>query len=126
MTDEQLDNLKSDYKKFFNLVYNGRIGNDNKTDGSKFVGRGFNQLTGKSNYKKYGDMIGVDLVNNPDILLQNDIAAEVAVKFLLSKGVPEFDNPNQSTIHFADVNSGTPKRRARKNSLTQLNNFDIV
>lgn len=126
LTDEQLNELKSDYDKFFNFVYNGRIGNNTKNDGSKFVGRGFNQLTGKGNYKKYGDMIGIDLVNNPDILLQDNIAAEVAVKFLLSKGVPEFDNPNQSTIHFADVNSGTPKRRARKNSLTQLNNFDIA
>jgi putative chitinase len=126
LTDQELDNLKSDYNKFFNLVYNGRIGNDGKNDGSKYVGRGFNQLTGKGNYKKYGDIVGIDLVNNPEVLLQDDIAAEVAVKFLMSKGVPVFDDPNQATIYFADVNSGSPMRMARRNSLEQLRNFDIV
>ena len=68
MDDIELNKLKKNYDKFFDLVYNGRIGNNNKSDGSKFVGRGFNQLTGKSNYRKYSKLLGVDLVNNPDLL----------------------------------------------------------
>ena len=124
MSDSELNNLKRDYDKFFNLVYNGRIGNNNKNDGSKYVGRGYNQLTGKANYQKYGNKVGIDIVSDPDKMLDDKTAAEVAVKFLISKGVPEFSNPKESTLYFADVNSGSPKRRARENSIEELQKFD--
>jgi len=126
MSDSELNNLKKDYDKFFDFVYNGRIGNNNENDGSKYVGRGYNQLTGKANYEKYGNKVGIDIVNNPDKMLDDKIAAEVAVKFLTSKGVPEFRNPKEATLYFADVNSGSPKRRARENSIEELQKFDIV
>ena len=126
MSDSELNTLKNNYDEFFNLVYNGRIGNNNETDGSKYVGRGYNQLTGKGNYEKYGTIVGKDLVGNPDIMLDDDIAAEVAVKFLTKKGVPTFSNPKEATLYFADVNSGSPKRRARENSVKELQKFDIV
>lgn len=126
MSDSELNNLKKDYNKFFDFVYNGRIGNNNENDGSKYVGRGYNQLTGKANYEKYGNKVGIDIVNNPDKMLDDKIAAEVAVKFLTSKGVPEFRNPKEATLYFADVNSGSPKRRARENSIEELQKFDIV
>src|SRR6056300_1562157 len=66
MSDSELNNLKKDYDKFFDFVYNGRIGNNNENDGSKYVGRGDNQLTGKANDEKYGNKVGIDIVNNPD------------------------------------------------------------
>jgi len=126
MSDSELNDLKKDYDKFFNLVYNGRIGNNNKNDGSKYVGRGYNQLTGKANYQKYGNKVGIDIVSDPDKMLDDKTAAEVAVKFLISKGVPEFSNPKESTLYFADVNSGSPKRRAREHSIEELQKFDIA
>jgi len=126
LSDSELNNLKRDYDRFFDFVYNGRIGNNNENDGSKYVGRGYNQLTGKANYEKYGNKVGIDIVNNPDKMLDDEIAAEVAVKFLTSKGVPEFRNPKEATLYFADVNSGSPKRRARENSIEELQKFDIV
>ena len=126
MSDSELNDLKKDYDKFFNLVYNGRIGNNNKNDGSKYVGRGYNQLTGKANYRKYGNKVGIDIVSDPDKMLDDKTAAEVAVKFLISKGVPEFSNPKESTLYFADVNSGSPKRRAREHSIEELQKFDIA
>lgn len=126
LSDDELNELKSDYDKFFNFVYNGRIGNNNENDGSKYVGRGYNQLTGKSNYEKYGNAVGKDLVSNPDIMLDDDVAAEVAVKFLTKKGTPDFNDPKEATIYYADVNSGSPKRRARENSMEELQKFDIA
>jgi len=126
MSDSELNSLKKDYDRFFDFVYNGRIGNNNENDGSRYVGRGYNQLTGKGNYEKYGRIVGKDLVSNPDIMLDDDVAAEVAVKFLTNKGVPEFRNPKEATLYFADVNSGSPKPRARKNSIEELQKFDIV
>jgi len=44
-----------------------------------FYGRGFVQLTWQSNYKKMGDWLGIDLVNNPDLALQPEVAAKILV-----------------------------------------------
>lgn len=53
-------------------------------DGWKYRGRGFNQITFKASYEKYGKMVGVDLVANPDQLNEVPTAAALAVKFLLN------------------------------------------
>ena len=50
-------------------------------EGYLYRGRGYNQLTGKANYKKYGDLVGVNLVANPDKLNDPKIAADVAIEF---------------------------------------------
>ena len=42
-------------------------------NGLPYFGRGLIQLTGKSNYKKYGDLIGVDLVNDGNKALEQKI-----------------------------------------------------
>ncbi len=126
LSNSELNNLKKDYNKFFDFVYNGRIGNNNVNDGSKYVGRGFNQLTGKANYEKYGSQVGIDLVSNPDVLLDDDVAAEVAVKFLTKKGSKKFTDPNDATQYYADINSGSPKKRARQSSMEELQKFDLV
>ena len=53
-----------------NVVYESRMGNGNRNtgDGWRFRGRGYLGLTGKSNYKAFGDFIGVDLIKNPDLV----------------------------------------------------------
>jgi len=58
--------------------------NDNPGDGWNYRGRGFNQVTFKSLYKKYGEAAGIDIVSNPDLLNDVPTAAVVAVKFLLN------------------------------------------
>lgn len=44
-----------------------------------YYGRGFVQLTWKANYQKYGDLLGIDLVNNPDLALEPQTAAFILV-----------------------------------------------
>ena len=53
-----------------NIVYSNRIGNGDRASGEgwKFRGRGYIQLTGKVNYKAFGDYIGVDLIKEPDLV----------------------------------------------------------
>ena len=53
-----------------NIVYESRMGNGNRNtgDGWRFRGRGYLQLTGKTNYKSFGDFIGVNLLVNPDLV----------------------------------------------------------
>jgi predicted chitinase len=82
MSDGQINQLKADPEKFFNYVYGGQLGNA-PNEGYLYRGRGFIQLTGKANYKRYGDMIGVDLVKNPDLISTNpEIAAKVSVAYM--------------------------------------------
>lgn len=56
------------------------LGNLSPGDGVKFAGRGYVQLTGKSNYARAGAALGADLVNNPALALQPDIAAAIMVQ----------------------------------------------
>ncbi len=74
--------------KPFDLYDNRRdIGNQGPPDGESFKGRGFVQLTGRANYLKYGKAIGLgrQLVDNPDLANDPEIAARLLVKFLKDK-----------------------------------------
>ena len=69
-----------------NTVYGGgkgqSLGNTEPGDGYKYRGRGFVHITGKNNYAKVGQSLGIDLVNHPE-LASNDpnVMAAVAVDF---------------------------------------------
>lgn len=50
-----------------------------------YYGRGYVQLTWDYNYKKYGDMLGIDLLGNPDKVMDPNIALFILVDGM-SKG----------------------------------------
>ena len=58
-----------------------KLGNVEPGDGYKYRGRGFAQMTGKTNYQKYGEKLGLDLVNQPDLASDPCVAALVAVLY---------------------------------------------
>lgn len=70
-------------------LYDNRtdLGNKGKGDGDKFKGRGFIQLTGRSNYIKFSKAlkIGTELVNNPDKANDPEIAAKILALFIKDK-----------------------------------------
>lgn len=70
-------------------LYDNRadLGNKGNGDGDKFKGRGFVQLTGRSNYTKYSKSLGLDtqLVKNPDLANDPEIAAKILASFLKDK-----------------------------------------
>jgi len=67
-------------------LYDSRadLGNQGPPDGERFKGRGFIQLTGRANYLKHGQDIGLgdELVNNPDLANDPTIAGKLLASFL--------------------------------------------
>lgn len=66
------------------------LGNSQPGDGAKYKGRGFVQLTGKSNYLQHGQLIGLGarLVEQPDLANDPDTAAALLASFLKVKENP--------------------------------------
>jgi putative chitinase len=88
-------NLSESYakqpEKIASRVYGGRMGNGDEStkEGYKFRGRGYIQLTGKSNYVNFTKFIGEDCVSNPDL---------VATKYPLASAAFFFNNNNLWSI----------------------------
>lgn len=57
-------------KAIANRVYANRMGNgpESSGDGWKFRGRGILQITGKNNYSRFAEYVGLDLEEVPDFL----------------------------------------------------------
>jgi predicted chitinase len=103
LSDSELNSLKKDQVKFWDRVYgesdptgaSQKMGNTEPGDGYKYRGRGFNGITFKSNYKKYTDLlrkngVNANLVQNPELLTDPEIAAEVnALYFVEQLSSPE-------------------------------------
>ena len=73
-----------------------------------YYGRGFVQITWEANYKKFGELLGIDLVNNPDLALE----PENAVKILVI-GMRDGLFTGYSLKHFF-TNDGNNFKKARK------------
>ncbi|QDH83648.1 chitinase [Achromobacter phage Motura] len=61
--------------------YEGRkdLGNLQPGDGFRFRGRGFIQVTGRTNYRQAGQYIGIDLEADPDLASDPDVAVKIAL-----------------------------------------------
>lgn len=71
-------------------AYEGRkdLGNTQPGDGVRYKGRGWIQLTGRANYLKYGKLIGVDLVNNPELAELPENAEKLAIAYWMDRVRP--------------------------------------
>jgi predicted chitinase len=100
-------------------------------DGFKYRGRGFNQITFKNIYAEYGQQLGLDLVNNPDLLLQPKIAAEATFLFMQTAfkygKIPnavsvwnKYTSVDEAIVAFCKANAGNV-RQATSNVIDQIN-----
>ena len=78
-------------EKIANRVYSSRMGNGDEASGEgwKYRGRGYIQLTGKSNYTKFDGTVGDDITGNPDL---------VATKYPLASAAFFFNSNSLWTI----------------------------
>ncbi|WP_250501384.1 hypothetical protein [Caballeronia sp. GAWG1-5s-s] len=75
----------------FDLYDNRKdLGNKGAPDGERFKGRGFIQLTGRTNYATYGRRLPVpiDLVASPERAGDTTVAAHLLALFLADKELP--------------------------------------
>ena len=74
-------------EKLANFVYAGRMGNLEDGDGYTYRGRGLIQITGREMYAKCGNALGIDLIDNPDLLLTPEYATLSAAWFWNKHGL---------------------------------------
>jgi len=87
------------------------LGLDKK--GLPYFGRGLVQLTGKGNYELFGGIIGVDLINNGDLALEEKNSYNIAIEYM-SRIIPGKKNSTFGYVKEGDfvkarksVNGGT-------------------
>ncbi|MGD1902736.1 MAG: peptidoglycan-binding protein [Geitlerinemataceae cyanobacterium] len=56
------------------------LGNIYWGDGPRYKGRGYVQITGRTNYKRWSQLLGVDLVGQPHLASEPDLAAQIVVQ----------------------------------------------
>jgi predicted chitinase len=83
-----------------------RLGNTQPGDGFRYRGRGPIQITGRANYEKYGDLLGVDLVGNPDLAATPQYAFSTAGLFWKLNGLNELADVQDFTAITKRINGG--------------------
>lgn len=112
-----------------NNVYSGRMGNGNEAsgDGWRFRGRGPLQLTGRHNYTKCAEATGLDIVENPDKVIDLEYGFITATWFFNANGLwPICDAGDWNTLT-RRINGGTHGHDDRVNRINAaLSNMDGV
>jgi putative chitinase len=104
-----------DERAFGNKVYNGRMGNrPGSDDGFNFRGRGCLQLTGRDSYDALGKSLGLDLVNNPDLVnAPQNVLLIAGTEFVKLGCLAECDRDNVVQVS-ARINLGHPTSSPEK------------
>ena len=66
-------------------LYVGRLGNRTRQEAESYRGRGFVQLTGRDNYRIYGERLGIPLLDAPKRANDPKIAARILAAFIADK-----------------------------------------
>ncbi|SFP14807.1 Predicted chitinase [Variovorax sp. OK605] len=83
-----------------------RLGNTQPGDGRRFKGRGPIQITGRANYKTFGDLMGLDLVGNPDQAATPEVGFSIAGLFWERKGLNALADAGNFTEVTQRINGG--------------------
>ena len=92
-SDAELVPLIHNPENLANAVYMGRMGNDQPGDGFRYAGKGLLQTTGKSGYAALTQFVGIDVVANPEALLdpQTALLCAAADFVCVAKALPYAD-----------------------------------
>jgi putative chitinase len=115
-TEEMANQYARNPEKIANKVYGGRMGNGTEETGEgwKYRGRGIKQLTGKENYQRCSEALGVDLVSDPDKLLDPKYAALSAGWFWNKHNLNDLADKSDIETMTKRINGGLLGLDARK------------
>ena len=102
------DQYANNPEKIANKVYAGRMGNGNEESGEgwAFHGRGLIQLTGKENYDRCGKALGIDLINEPNLLALPNYACLSAGWFWQKVGLNALADAQDTDTMTKRINGG--------------------
>lgn len=96
--------------------YEGRddLGNTQRGDGKRFMGRGLIQLTGRANYRTFGDRLGIDLEGNPAQAASPGLSFEIACEYWKAKKLNALADRDDIVAITKKINGGTNGLKDRK------------
>jgi predicted chitinase len=84
-----------------------RLGNTEVGDGRRFKGRGPIQITGRFNYRKYGELLGLDLLAEPERAATPEIGFTTAGLYWQSNGLNELADQREFVAITRRINGGS-------------------
>lgn len=81
-----------------------QLGNVKPGDGERYKGRGFIQITGRDNYRRAGEFLGLPLEQNPELASRPDVAARIAVWYWKQRVKPNVSNFNDTRAVTRQIN----------------------
>lgn len=109
-----------EYFQSYDPVYNPskakELGNVKAGDGPRYKGRGYIQLTGRYNYTKVGQDLGIDLEKNPKLVENPKIAAQTAIWYWKNRVRPYVSD-------FTDVGEVTKFINPKKKHLEERKKY---
>jgi len=101
------------------------LGNTEPGDGARYRGRGYIQLTGRYNYRKAGEALGLPLEDQPELLERPDIAAKATLWYWQTRVQPKVSNFKDTREVTKPINSGLrglSDREEKFNAIMQFYN----
>lgn len=118
-TVEQARPFARNPKALANHVYGDRLGNDPNRPGEgwRYRGRGYIQLTGRSNYASIGSWLGLDLEGDPDRAAEPETAWLIAAAYFNTRGYR-----GRSCWEWCDIMEGSAGTRNHDLAITMAIN----
>ncbi len=120
-TQQEAETYAHKPRMIANRVYANRFGNGDEAsgDGWNYRGRGLIQMTFKDNYQALSAPLGVDLVANPDTLLEPQFAARSAGHYWLTHGCNQAADSANFRVITRAINGGLNGLNERMNLWAQ-------
>jgi len=117
-------------ERMYDIKYNPRgakmLGNTRPGDGWRYRGRGFIMLTGRDNYTRASRDLGIDLVDKPELLMQPEVAARVAVWYWKTRVRPNVTNFNDTRTVTRLVQGGSKALERRHDEFQDFKRFKMA
>jgi putative chitinase len=108
-TDEIAQEYAHKQEQIANRVYGGRMGNGDEStgDGFRYCGRGLIQLTGRNNYTKFAESIGMAVEEVPALLETFEGAVKSACWFWKTNNLNQYADAGDILTMTKRINGGT-------------------